>query len=92
MHLQLKVETDLTVLKKAYEEGRATDLGLSDWENFRDHLVSLGTVDPQLEGRIVDVAGKSTPIAEEDFSGTPQAPKVYIGDVTVEISDVASMQ
>ncbi len=41
MHLQLKVETDLTVLAKAYEEGRVTDLGLSDWENFRDHLVSL---------------------------------------------------
>src|SRR5690606_36262609 len=25
------------VFAKAYEEGRVTDLGLSDWENFRDH-------------------------------------------------------
>ena len=30
------------VFKKAYEEGRVTDLGLSDWENLREHLVSLG--------------------------------------------------
>ena len=44
------------VFAKAYEEGRVTDLGLSDWENFRDHLASLKTVDPAVEGRIVDVA------------------------------------
>lgn len=81
-----------TVLAKAYSEGRVTDLGLSDWENFRDHLVNLGTVNPRLEGRIEDIAGKSTPITEEDFSGTtPEEPKVYIGNVTVEISDVASI-
>ena len=86
-----------TVLAKAYGEGRVTDLGLSDWENFRDHLVSLGTVNPQLEGRIVDVVGKEAEIpggdiAEEDFSGTPAAPKTYAGDVTIEVSDVASIQ
>ena len=46
-----------TVFQKAYEEGRVTDLGLSDWENFAEHLKSLGTVDPKVEGRIVDVAG-----------------------------------
>ena len=32
-----------TVFAKAYEEGRVTDLGLSDWENFAEHLKSLGT-------------------------------------------------
>lgn len=47
-----------TTLEKAYKEGRVTDLGLSDWENFRDHLVSLGEVTPKVEGRIVD---KKTP-------------------------------
>ena len=31
-----------TVFQKAYEEGRVTDLGLSDWENFAEHLKSLG--------------------------------------------------
>lgn len=46
------------VFAKAYGEGRVTDLGLSDWENFRDHLVSLRTVNPQLEGRIIDIAVK----------------------------------
>ena len=44
-----------TVFQKAYEEGRVTDLGLSDWENFAEQLKSLGTVDPKVEGRIVDV-------------------------------------
>ena len=37
----LKVETDIDVFKKAYEEGRVTDLGLSDWENFVEHLKTL---------------------------------------------------
>ena len=47
------------VLKKAYEAGRVTDLGLSDWENLREHLVSLGDKIPtELEGRIVDVKGQ----------------------------------
>ncbi|MBW8350894.1 5'-nucleotidase C-terminal domain-containing protein [Bacillus sp. IITD106] len=45
------------VFAKAYEEGRVTDLGLSDWENFRDHLISLGSegIPTEIEGRIVDV-------------------------------------
>ena len=86
-----------TVLAKAYSEGRVTDLGLSDWENFRDHLVSLGTVNPQLEGRIVDVAGKETElpggtIEEKDFSGTVDAPKIYKGDVSININDLALLQ
>ncbi|MGM7634688.1 5'-nucleotidase C-terminal domain-containing protein [Bacillus sp. Hm123] len=49
------------VFKKAYEEGRVTDLGLSDWENLRDHVKSLGTVNPQIEGRIVDVVNQTNP-------------------------------
>ncbi|WP_449622050.1 5'-nucleotidase C-terminal domain-containing protein [Robertmurraya sp. Marseille-Q9965] len=45
------------VFAEAYAEGRVTDLGLSDWENFRDHLVSLGSegIPTEVEGRIVDV-------------------------------------
>ena len=46
------------VFAKAYEEGRVTDLGLSDWENFRDHLVSLETIPTKVEGRVVDVNDK----------------------------------
>lgn len=41
------------ILKKAYEEGRATDLGISDWENFREELVRLKEIDNQVEGRIL---------------------------------------
>jgi 5'-nucleotidase / UDP-sugar diphosphatase len=44
------------VLAKAYEEGRVTDLGLADWENLRDYVAGLETVNPQIEERIVDVA------------------------------------
>jgi 5'-nucleotidase / UDP-sugar diphosphatase len=45
-----------TVFKNAYEQGRVTDLGASDWENLRDYVAELGTVDPQIEGRIVYVS------------------------------------
>lgn len=44
------------VLKKAYEEGRGTDLGLSDWENFKEQLLSLKEINYKPEGRIIDVA------------------------------------
>lgn len=40
---------------KAYKEGRVIDLGLSDWENFAQHLSSIGTINPATEGRIVDI-------------------------------------
>lgn len=47
------------VLKKAYEEGRVTDLGLSDWENLKEHLVSVkDSIPTKIAGRIVDVAGQ----------------------------------
>ncbi|WP_226536236.1 bifunctional metallophosphatase/5'-nucleotidase [Fictibacillus halophilus] len=45
-----------TVFKNAYEQGRVTDLGASDWENLRDYVAELVNVNPQIEGRIVDVA------------------------------------
>ncbi|WNB92518.1 5'-nucleotidase C-terminal domain-containing protein [Bacillus sp. NEB1478] len=45
-----------TVFKNAYDQGRVTDLGLSDWENLRDYVAELGTVNPQIENRIVDVS------------------------------------
>ncbi|WP_107837973.1 5'-nucleotidase C-terminal domain-containing protein [Metasolibacillus meyeri] len=41
---------------KAYAEGRVTDLGLSDWENFQEQLLSLEKVPTTTEGRIVDSA------------------------------------
>lgn len=40
-------------LGKAYEAGRVSEPGFSDWENFADHLKSLKTVDKGIEGRIM---------------------------------------
>ncbi|MEZ7172900.1 5'-nucleotidase C-terminal domain-containing protein [Sporosarcina sp. OR05] len=85
------------VFKAAYADGRVTDLGLSDWENFRDHLISLGTVDPQIEGRIVDIAGEDPgeyPGGDyngDDFSGTVDEPKIYNGNVTVDITEMLTL-
>ncbi len=43
------------VFKQVYEKGLVTDLGVTDWENLRDYVQKLETVNPQMEGRIVDV-------------------------------------
>ena len=67
-----------TVFAKAYEEGRVTDLGLSDWENFRDHLINIGSkgIPTEIEGRIINLDGKSPsdvpgalPVQPEDEEG-----------------------
>ena len=47
------------VFKKTYDEGRVTDLGLSDWQNLEEHLKSLKTIPTKVEGRIVDLEGKA---------------------------------
>lgn len=47
-----------TMFKAAYDDGRVTDLGLSDWENFAEHLTSGITIPTETEGRIVDIAAK----------------------------------
>lgn len=46
----------LTPFETAYKAGRVTDLGLSDWENLRDFTKSLGQVNYNIEGRIVDTS------------------------------------
>lgn len=43
------------LLGEAYEKGRVVDLGLDDWVNLRDHMIKLGTVKPEIEGRIIDL-------------------------------------
>lgn len=70
------------VFAKAYEEGRVTDLGLSDWENFRDHLMSIGSenIPTEIEGRIVDVF--STPGEEQPTPGEEE-PQIIV--VTPEV-------
>ncbi|MGN7478244.1 5'-nucleotidase C-terminal domain-containing protein [Solibacillus silvestris] len=47
-----------SMFAKAYEEGRVTDLGLSDWENFKEQLLSMSEIAFTTEGRIIDVAAQ----------------------------------
>ncbi len=75
-----------TVFKKAYEEGRVTDLGLSDWGNFAEHLKNLKTVNPVVEGRIVDIA-----VNPDDFGGTAEEPKTIEGNAVVDITGVTQL-
>ncbi|MFC5465038.1 5'-nucleotidase C-terminal domain-containing protein [Lederbergia graminis] len=63
-----------TVFEKAYNEGRVTDLGLSDWENFRDHLVSLETIPTSVEGRIVDVSSNQEAPGEDSTEDQDKDP------------------
>lgn len=83
------------VFKKAYEDGRVTDLGLSDWENLAEYIMSIGIVNPTVEGRIVDVANSHVPdetIVETEFSGTVTNPKVYEGNITVDINNISILE
>jgi len=43
---------------KSYAAGKVTDLGVLEWNNFRDFLVGLKKIPTETEGRIVDVAGQ----------------------------------
>jgi 2',3'-cyclic-nucleotide 2'-phosphodiesterase / 3'-nucleotidase / 5'-nucleotidase len=92
------------VFAKAYAEGRVTDLGLSDWENFRDHLVSIKSegIPTKVEGRIVDVAAKPAPTPTP--APTPAPEKVVLEPATtvdaskqsisakVEAKDITNLQ
>ena len=42
----------------AYEEGRVTDLGLSDWENLAEKLKEIGEIIPTTEGRIENITNE----------------------------------
>lgn len=50
---------------KAYEDGRVRDIGEIDWEQLRDYMVEEeylnGVVDPEREGRIIDLKGEELP-------------------------------
>jgi 5'-nucleotidase/2',3'-cyclic-nucleotide 2'-phosphodiesterase/3'-nucleotidase/5'-nucleotidase len=43
---------------KLYAAGKVTDLGVLEWNNFRDFLVGLKKIPTETEGRIVDVGGQ----------------------------------
>ncbi|UJL47373.1 5'-nucleotidase C-terminal domain-containing protein [Virgibacillus sp. NKC19-16] len=55
--------------EQVYNDGRVRDIGASDWEQLRDYMVENlgGIVDPEREGRIVDLMG-------EEFTELPEDP------------------
>lgn len=60
----------LTPLAEAYAEGRVQDTGAIDWEQLRDYMIEAqyldGTVDPVVEGRIVDSPEEDAPTPDPD--------------------------
>ncbi|WP_274310435.1 bifunctional metallophosphatase/5'-nucleotidase [Solibacillus daqui] len=81
------------MFKKAYDDGRVTDLGLSDWENLKDHLIKVKNLPTKIEGRIVDVvSSKIVEVTPEEFNGTEGAPKVFEGNISVDISNVSELK
>ncbi len=81
-----------TMFAKAYAEGRVSEPGFVDWEMFRDFIEAQPnkTVNPQVEGRIINVAPQVVPAAS--FSGTEAAPKVYFGNVVVDVTGVTKLE
>lgn len=45
-----------TMFAKAYAEGRVSEPGFVDYENFIEYITSLDAINPKVEGRIVDVS------------------------------------
>jgi 2',3'-cyclic-nucleotide 2'-phosphodiesterase (5'-nucleotidase family) len=50
-----------TMFGKAYAEGRVSEPGFVDYENFIEYITSLDEVNPTVEGRIIDVSKVVTP-------------------------------
>lgn len=83
-----------TMFAKAYAEGRVSKPGNVDWEMFRDYIAAQPnqTVNPSVEGRIIDVATAITTVNAADFSGTAQSPKVHNGSISVDVTGVAKLE
>lgn len=60
-------------MKQAKSAGRFYELNLVDYEVFREHLDTVGTVNLQPEGRIMDVKGASLSAAFNDVEGDVNA-------------------
>ena len=70
-----------TTFEQAFHEGRVKDIGESDWQQLIDYMVENlgGVVDPEREGRIVDLMGEEfTGIidCEPDHSESPTKPSL----------------
>jgi 2',3'-cyclic-nucleotide 2'-phosphodiesterase (5'-nucleotidase family) len=52
-----------TMFATAYAEGRVSEPGFVDYENFIEYIKSLDEVNPTVEGRIVDVSKVAATLA-----------------------------
>lgn len=70
------------MLAKIYADGRVSDFGRLDWEQFRDYMIDpnhlAGVVDPVIEGRIIDLKG-------EELEPTPEPSPTPTPVVEVEV-------
>ena len=79
-----------TVFAKAFADNRVKDYGQSDWETFRDYLKQLGTVNPTIEGRIVDVAGEEdAALTISQIQGAGHT-SPYVGEVVTEVAGIVT--
>lgn len=60
-------------MKQAKDAGRFYELNLVDYEVFREYLDTVGTVNVQPEGRIIDVKGAALAAEFSDVSGNAHA-------------------
>ncbi|PGY11940.1 bifunctional metallophosphatase/5'-nucleotidase [Bacillus sp. AFS031507] len=81
-----------SMFAKAYGEGRVSEPGFVDWEMFRDFIEAQPNkmVTAKVEGRIVNVAPQVVPAAT--FSGTEASPKIYTGNVIVDVTGVTKLE
>lgn len=88
---------NFSMFAKAYNEGRVSEPGFVDWEVFKEYLDAQpnDTISPAVEGRIIDVAtlpAGPTVVDAADFNGTAAAPKVFEGDVQVDVAGVSKLE
>lgn len=79
-----------TMFAKAYEEGRVTDLGLSDWETFAEYVAAQKTVTPTLYNYYAKPQTQPTPVPVLPVPGgggggntTPPTPTAKALDMTI---------
>lgn len=63
------------VLEDAYKAGRVTDIGEIDWQQLVTYMEEdlEGIVDPEIEGRIIDLAFVEEEVEDEEETDTPPA-------------------
>ena len=83
-----------TMLQKAYEDGRVTDLGLSDWENLKEQFLAIkDSIPTSTEGRIIDVALETVTLTPSDLAGgTKENPIVIKENAVVDLSAITKLE